>query len=136
LKNINFYVDYENLRLGSDIGPDRGTNLGSDIGTNLGSNTGPDRGTNLGSDIGPDRGTNLGSDTGPDRGTNYGTEGRLLKIFELIKADGKISIAMIVEATGIPRRTIARYISELKRRGVIVRQGNKKNGQWDVIDLK
>lgn len=84
----------------------------------------------------PNRSSTDGT-TGADCGTNgadHGAEERLLKVLELIKADEKISTAKIVEATGIPKRTTMRYISELKRRGVIIRRGTQKNGQWEILE--
>jgi ATP-dependent DNA helicase RecG len=79
-------------------------------------------------------------DTG-DRGGNNGTNGtnqisRELdnenKLKECISWNPTITYEGIVEATGMSRRTVNRYITALKDKGLIRRVGGTR-GSWEVI---
>ena len=65
-------------------------------------------------------------------GVNDGVNRKL--IIDLIKNEPTVTIASIIEKTGIPRRTIDRTISELKNSGVIKRVGTKRTGHWEMIE--
>ena len=46
-----------------------------------------------------------------------------------------ITITQIAEKTKIPKSTVDRYISELKNKGFLKREGTKKDGKW-IITIK
>lgn len=37
-------------------------------------------------------------------------------------------------ATGVPLRTIQRIMSQLQKKGILIREGSRRLGQWKVID--
>ncbi|HWR61783.1 MAG TPA: winged helix-turn-helix transcriptional regulator, partial [Clostridia bacterium] len=56
-----------------------------------------------------------------------------MKIVELMKQDNRITIPRIAESVGIAKRNVESNIAELKKKGIVVRVGSRKNGQWEVI---
>ncbi|MEG1912355.1 MAG: putative DNA binding domain-containing protein [Cloacibacillus sp.] len=55
---------------------------------------------------------------------------RALVIVKLLALDPHISIPQLASAAKIPKSTVERMLSNLCRRGIVVRVGSKKNGQW------
>lgn len=55
-------------------------------------------------------------------------------IYMLMKQNPQITIAGIVEKTGISNRTVKRVISSLKEKELIVREGSNKGGYWKIIN--
>ena len=68
----------------------------------------------------------VGKDVGKD------LKGSLKAVYDLIKADSKITIPNIAENTGLSERTIERNIAELKKLNLIMRIGGRKEGYWRV----
>ena len=54
------------------------------------------------------------------------------KIIREILRNENVTIPEIVENTKIPRSTINRYISDLKEKEIIKREGTSRNGKWIV----
>ena len=84
------------------------------------------------------------NDTVNDKTVNMSYEGRLAdfgkakrknaeRILRCININSEISIAEIKQNTGLSERTIARYLKELKEKGVVVRVGADKNGHWKIL---
>lgn len=53
-------------------------------------------------------------------------------ILEIIKANLSITATQMSVITSIPRRTIEREISTLKKRGLLDREGGARNGRWII----
>lgn len=58
---------------------------------------------------------------------------RAQAVLTAVAADNTLSIAAIMEQTGFPRAAIDRAIRELKEKGVIRRDGTKRNGCWKIL---
>lgn len=54
-------------------------------------------------------------------------------IIDLIKKQKDISISEIMLNTGFSRPTVTRSIDSLKKKGLLVRVGAKKNGYWEIV---
>ena len=54
-------------------------------------------------------------------------------IIDLIKKQKDISISEIMFNTGFSRPTVTRSIDSLKKKGLLVRVGAKKNGYWKIV---
>ena len=54
-------------------------------------------------------------------------------IIDLIKKQKDISISEIMLNTGFSRSTVTRSIDYLKKKGLLVRVGAKKNGYWKIV---
>ena len=54
-------------------------------------------------------------------------------IIDLIKKQKDISISEIMLKTGFSRSTVTRSIDSLKKNGLLVRVGAKKNGYWKIV---
>jgi len=50
-----------------------------------------------------------------------------------IKKDPKITKPQLEEILGKSRATVTRYISELRKKGLLDREGSNKNGKWVII---
>jgi len=81
---------------------------------------------------------NCGADSesgGISGGISGGTnESRIDKIIQVIKNDNKITVAAIAEKLDIPKRTIERDISTLKKQNKIRHVGPTKTGHWEIIE--
>ena len=55
------------------------------------------------------------------------------KILKMISENPNISIDELRIALDVTDRTIARYISELKDKGIIERKGPDNGGEWKII---
>lgn len=56
-------------------------------------------------------------------------------IIRCIQADASISAGRIAEQCGISARQIEKYMALLKKKGVLQREGARKNGKWKVMIL-
>ena len=54
-------------------------------------------------------------------------------IIDLIKKQKDISISEIMLKTGFSRPTVTRSFDSLKKKGLLVRVGAKKNGYWEIV---
>ena len=54
-------------------------------------------------------------------------------VLKLIKEDQEISIPRIAKNANLSKATIDRVVKTLKEKGVITREGAKKNGRWIVL---
>ena len=97
----------------------RETNLDADVGENVG-----DVGENVG-----DVGENIG-----DVGEKTEIDVDLKKIIlQLIMEDNQISAADIAKTLSVTRRTVERYIKDLREEGVLIRRGFARGGTWEVV---
>ena len=55
------------------------------------------------------------------------------KVFEAIKTNPNLTAKEIGENYMIPFRSVQRYLSTLKEKGFIVREGSNKTGYWKII---
>ena len=55
------------------------------------------------------------------------------QILALIEANNSVTIGALTEATGTPRRTIARIIDELKKQEILIRHGSARSGYWEIV---
>ncbi|MDE6266781.1 MAG: helix-turn-helix domain-containing protein [Muribaculaceae bacterium] len=51
----------------------------------------------------------------------------------LIEANKSVTIAALIEATKIPRRTLSRILEDMKDRGVLIRHGSARAGYWEIV---
>jgi ATP-dependent DNA helicase RecG len=58
---------------------------------------------------------------------------RQTKILQLIANSPTMSGSKMSEMLSVNRRTVERELSELKKRGLLKREGNTKEGVWRVI---
>ena len=58
---------------------------------------------------------------------------RQMLILKFIKEDGTITIPELVLKTEISRRTILRGLMMLQEKGILVREGARKNGRWVIV---
>lgn len=56
------------------------------------------------------------------------------KIIYQVKDDPKISASTLAQNMSVTRRTIERYIIELREEGILIRHGSARGGYWEVID--
>ncbi len=54
-------------------------------------------------------------------------------IIQFMREDASISARQLAEQCGISARQIEKYIAELKKKGVLQREGARKNGKWKVL---
>ncbi len=50
-----------------------------------------------------------------------------------MKLDDAITTPKMVEMLGLPRTAVQRAIKSLKEKGIIQREGAKKNGKWIIL---
>ena len=55
-----------------------------------------------------------------------------LTILQCIEEDSSVSAKQIAEMCGMSARQIEKYLAELKKKGVLHREGARKNGKWHV----
>ena len=70
---------------------------------------------------------------GTKDGTKEPAERKMLLITEILKESKTSTIDDISQLLNIPRRTIVRYIEQLKKDNKIVRKGGRKSGHWELI---
>jgi ATP-dependent DNA helicase RecG len=58
---------------------------------------------------------------------------RQTKMLQLIANSPTMSGSKMSEMLSVNRRTVERELSELKKRGLLKREGNTKDGVWRVI---
>jgi predicted HTH transcriptional regulator len=54
-------------------------------------------------------------------------------VYELIKANPKISYSQIAAILKLSRKTVSRNIANLREKGLIQFEGNPRNGEWKVL---
>ena len=55
-----------------------------------------------------------------------------LKILNLISADPKISATALARTLSLGKRTVERYIKELRDEGKLMRRGSARGGYWKI----
>jgi predicted HTH transcriptional regulator len=58
---------------------------------------------------------------------------RQLVVYGLIKENPFVTIAEMSQKTGVASRTIIRDLEYLQSRGMLVREGGRKEGHWIII---
>ncbi len=53
-------------------------------------------------------------------------------IVESFQDDGTITTTCLAQKIGIPKRTLMREISALQEKGIVSREGGRKNGMWET----
>ena len=56
-----------------------------------------------------------------------------IAIIRLITQDGTITSASLAQKTGLSQRTLMRELASLQKKGILVREGGRKNGRWVVM---
>ena len=56
------------------------------------------------------------------------------RILELLRERPKITIAELIEETGLSRNGVKWNIDKLKAEGLVRRVGPSKGGHWEVVD--
>lgn len=59
---------------------------------------------------------------------------RQRKIIAIIKSPPTITAKKMSETLSVSQRTIERDVSELKKKGRLLRKGNDNDGLWVIID--
>lgn len=54
-------------------------------------------------------------------------------VYELIKANPKISYSQIAAILKLSRKTVSRNIANLREKGLIQFEGKPRNGEWKVL---
>ncbi|MBQ7021995.1 MAG: winged helix-turn-helix transcriptional regulator, partial [Akkermansia sp.] len=52
---------------------------------------------------------------------------------QFMRAEASISARQLAEQCGMSACQIEKYIAELKKKGVLQREGARKNGKWKVL---
>ena len=76
---------------------------------------------------------NHGAISGAISGVNSGFNKGEQSIIDLLKANPSLSAKELSQTLNIPFRSIQRYISHLKDKGAIRRNGSNKTGYWEVL---
>ena len=76
-----------------------------------------------------------GPKTGPKTGLKTGLKGRA-RILELLRGRPKITIAELIEETGLSRNGVKWNIDRLKAEGFVRRVGPAKGGHWEVVGFE
>lgn len=82
-----------------------------------------------GGKVGGDGGN--GGDGGINTDESVGYEADIIRYVRLHPNATQRSINT---ATGVPLRTIQRIMSQLQKKGILIREGSRRFGQWKVID--
>ena len=56
------------------------------------------------------------------------------EVLNMMKNEPNITLKLLSEKMGIPRRTLDRIVLELKNKNVIERVGTSRSGYWKIID--
>lgn len=83
-----------------------------------------------GGKVGGDGGK-VGGDGGINTDESVGYEADIIRYVRLHPNATQRSINT---ATGVPLRTIQRIMSQLQKKGILIREGSRRLGQWKVID--
>jgi ATP-dependent DNA helicase RecG len=75
---------------------------------------------------------NCGLNCGINFGLNYGINETQQHILKMLFENPAITTQTVADALGISRRTVDNHISQLKKAGLVGRDGAKKNGYWIV----
>ena len=54
-------------------------------------------------------------------------------VMKVLREDNSYTINQVATISGFSPRTVARIISSLKAKGLIVRIGNDKHGYWEIV---
>ena len=65
-------------------------------------------------------------------GINFGINETQKKIIALLVENPRTTISAIAETLSMTKRNIENHISQLKKSGVVEREGARKNGRWIV----
>ena len=82
-----------------------------------------------GGKVGGDGGNGGNGDINKDESVGY--EADIIKYVKLYPNATQKSINI---AIGVPLRTIQRIMSQLQKKGILIREGSRRLGQWKVID--
>ena len=81
---------------------------------------------------------NLNADFGINCGLNFGINCGINKtqqnILKMLFENPIITTQAVADLLGVSRRTVDNHISQLKKSGLIEREGAKKNGRWIVSE--
>ena len=69
---------------------------------------------------------NVGINVGVNVGTNED------KVTALFSQDGKLTANVLASTLGLIQRQVERILAALKKKGVLVRHKERKNGYWEV----
>jgi len=105
-----------------------GGKVGGKAGGKVGGNGGKAGGN--GGKVGGDDGK-AGGDGGINTDESAGYEADIIRYVRLHPNATQRSINT---ATGVPLRTIQRIMSQLQKKGILIREGSRRLGQWKVID--
>ena len=76
-----------------------------------------------------------GSKVGGNGGINtYESVGYEADIIRYVRLHPNATQRSINTAIGVPLRTIQRIMSQLQKKGILIRKGSRRLGQWKVID--
>ncbi len=75
----------------------------------------------------------FGAISGAISGVNSGFNKGEQSIIDLLKANPNLSTKELSQTLNIPFKSIQRYISHLKDKGAIRRNGSNKTGYWEVL---
>jgi predicted HTH transcriptional regulator len=70
---------------------------------------------------------------GTNVGLNVGLNATEKKVIALILENQESTASEMANAIGVTKRTVERTLKKLQEKGIIVRTGTKKSGQWIVI---
>lgn len=76
---------------------------------------------------------NHGSLSGEISGINDGLNKKEEQILLLLKNNPELSTEKLSNQLNIPFRSVQRYISNLKAKGIVKRIGSKKTGYWEIL---
>ena len=76
-----------------------------------------------------------------DDGINVGLNDEIIKnlsdkeqtVIHMIRRDPSVTVAEIAISMGVSAKTAERTIKSLKEKGVLAREGAKKNGKWIIL---
>ncbi len=72
-------------------------------------------------------------ETGSEKSSEKSSEKGSEKILELLRENPNMTIAEIAEAISISTRAVEKKIAKLKEKGILIRQGPDRGGEWQVI---
>ena len=56
------------------------------------------------------------------------------RLLQLIENNADATQKYYTESMGISSRTVSRLFAELQKKGILKRQGSKRNGTWNVVN--
>jgi predicted HTH transcriptional regulator len=72
------------------------------------------------------------TDFGINFGINFGLNETQQRIIDLLIENPLVTTQAVADSLGLTRRTVENYISQLKKAGLVEREGARKNGRWIV----